>query len=202
MSYTYVLCHGFGFSHTYWRPLVPFLDGESLFFDSSFQAKKNQHYIGVGHSLGFQKLNNSGIKFDFLIGLHGFLNFCGHDAYERKIREQNLNRIIELFQHNPYKTLNMFYKSCQYPDPIPQHIDTNILLSDLQSMKKHSTFCGYPTLIIGSDNDEIVPLSLINDNFLGVKNVTIAEIQNGAHSLGFFKPKEVSIQLKSFINTL
>ena len=74
---TYLLCSGFGFDNGYWKNLIPLLDGEYEFFDSSFEASERRDYVGIGHSLGFLKLNNSGIKFRISAAVnHLVIVFC------------------------------------------------------------------------------------------------------------------------------
>jgi pimeloyl-[acyl-carrier protein] methyl ester esterase len=190
MKPAYLLCHGFGFSHEYWRNLTPLLDGDIVYFDKNFTAKRS--YIGIGHSVGFQKLNNSDIKFDYLIGLQGFVNFCGSAEESKKEREQNIDRMIKAFQTNALMSLKMFYNACGYEGSIPE-TPVEELIEDLISMKK-SYRCrdDCPVLIIGSDDDEIVPMSIISDNFADLRNVTTEKINGVPHSLGFLKAAEVS----------
>jgi pimeloyl-[acyl-carrier protein] methyl ester esterase len=193
----YLLCHGFGFSNEYWGNLIPLLDGEIAFFDDDFD--KTKRYIGIGHSIGFQKLNNSGIKFDFLIGLQGFINFCGNDPGEGKIRGENIDRMIKMFEADVSQALKLFHNVCRYPDPVHEKaVCKQSLMDDLLSMKKSYEHCGCPTLIIGSGEDEIVTMSLIHDNFQHMGNVIVEEIDGVPHSLGFHKPAEVSEKIKKF----
>jgi pimeloyl-[acyl-carrier protein] methyl ester esterase len=200
MKYIYLLRHGWGFSNEYWRNLVPLLDGDIVFFDDDYKIDKTKRYIGIGHSVGFQKLNNSGINFDFLVGLQGFLNFCGSEPSEKKLREENIDRLGKMLVADAVQTLKTFYDACRYPDPVPENISVDDLAADLLSMKKSHAHCGRPTLIIGSDEDQIVPMSIINDNFDRMPNVVVEEINGVVHSLGFFKAKEVSEKIKDFID--
>ncbi|MDR1983176.1 MAG: hypothetical protein LBQ08_05295 [Holosporaceae bacterium] len=200
MKYTYLLCHGFGISHEYWRNLAPLLVGDVAFFDDNYVVDDTKHYIGIGHSIGFQKLNNSGMKFDFLIGLQGFLNFCGRNPDEREQREKNVDRLVKMFLKDASQTLKTFYNACQYPHSIPENIIVEDLISDLLSMKKSYLHCGCPTLIISSDEDQIVPVSIVNDNFSSVSNVVIEKINGVPHSLGFARALEVSEKIKDFVD--
>jgi pimeloyl-[acyl-carrier protein] methyl ester esterase len=200
MRHTYLLCHGFGFSNEYWKNLAPLLDGDVVFFDDGYEIDKTKRYGGIGHSLGFQKLNNSGIKFDFLIGLQGFLNFCGFEPREKKLREKNIGRLMKMFIQDASSTLKAFYDACQYSNSIPENIYVDDLLTDLLSMKKSYVHCGCSTLIIGSNVDSIVPLSIIEDNFLNLPGVVMKKINGVAHSLGFAKAKEVSEEIRDFVN--
>ncbi|MDR3151596.1 MAG: alpha/beta hydrolase [Holosporaceae bacterium] len=192
----YLLCHGFGFSNEYWRNLAPLLDGDVVFFGNNFD--ESAKCVGIGHSIGFQKLNNSGIKFDFLIGLQGFTNFCGNNRDLKKIREKNLDYLIGMLEKDPRKTLKFFYDTCRYPDEIPENIAVGDLATDLVNMKKSYDHCGCPTLVIGSDQDEIVPTSILDDNFRDKKNVIVEQINGAYHSLGFHKPREVFEKIKKF----
>ena len=70
----YLLAHGFGFNNDYWKNLIPLLDGNIYFLDDP-NLDGSKVYIGIGHSLGFLKLNNSEFKFDALVALQGFLNY-------------------------------------------------------------------------------------------------------------------------------
>ena len=67
----YLLAHGFGFTNDYWQNLVPLLDGNIYFFDD-LDLDKDKTYVGIGHSVGFLKLNNSGLQFDALIACRKF----------------------------------------------------------------------------------------------------------------------------------
>ena len=70
----YLLAHGFGFTNDYWQNLIPLLDGNISFFNDH-NLDDSKTYIGLGHSLGFLKLNNSGLQFESLVALQGFLNY-------------------------------------------------------------------------------------------------------------------------------
>jgi pimeloyl-[acyl-carrier protein] methyl ester esterase len=194
---TYLLCHGFGFSNEYWRNLVPLLDGDVVFFDDNLNS--NKRYVGIGHSIGFQKLNNSGLKFDCLVGLQGFIDFCGSNHNTKNERVANLDHMLKIFAEDMVKSLEFFYRVCKYPCPIPKNISADILTRDLKSMKESHRHCGSPTLIIGSKQDEIVPLSIIKDNFQNVRNVTVEEINGVPHSLGFYEPEKVFQKIKEFL---
>jgi pimeloyl-[acyl-carrier protein] methyl ester esterase len=196
---TYLLCHGFGFSNEYWRNLIPLLDGDIVFFNDNDSLDRNRRYVGIGHSIGFQKLNNSGLEFDCLIGLQGFINFCGSNPSMKNEREANLDHMLRIFTEDAAKGLEFFYRVCKYPGPIPKNIDANILTEDLRSMKESYRHCGCSTLIIGSEQDEIVPLSVIKDNFQNVRNVTVEEISGVPHSLGFHEPEKVFRKIKFFL---
>jgi pimeloyl-[acyl-carrier protein] methyl ester esterase len=199
MKPTYLLSHGFGFSNEYWKNLIPLLNGDAVFFDENFA--KNRRYIGIGHSVGFQKLHNSDIKFDYLIGLQGFVNFCGSEEELKKVRKQNIDRMIKMFKINALTSLKIFHKSCGYEEPFSKNITVEKLVSDLESLKesyKCRTDC--PILIIGSDEDKIVPPSIINDNFKHASNVKTEKINDFQHALGFFIAEKVLEKIITCLN--
>jgi pimeloyl-ACP methyl ester carboxylesterase len=130
------------------------------------------------------------------VGLQGFINFCGNDPRRRKIRLRNLDRIISTFKIDAAGAMKSFCDSCGYSDQIPRNPKTSYLVAELESMKKSYPYCGSPALIIGSDEDTTVPMSIIKDNFQGMKNVIIEEIKGVSHSLGFAKADEIVEKIK------
>ncbi|MDR1208630.1 MAG: alpha/beta hydrolase [Holosporales bacterium] len=200
-KYSYLLCHGFCFTHDYWRNLVPLLGGNIAYFDENF-VYDGRPYIGIGHSLGFQKLNNSNVKFDYLVGLQGFTNFCGTESELHKTREDNINRMKKTFEADAVGSLRMFYNACGYKGPIPS-VDSENLIFELQSMKnKYKCSHDCPILIIGSNDDEILPPEILDDNFNHVSNAKIKKINGVSHLLGFKKPEYVAKEIFYWIETL
>ena len=55
-------------------------------------------------------------------------------------------------------------------------------------------------LIIGSEDDMVVPSVLIYDNFDQHPNIEVKIMPNGQHALGFFEAGEVYKQIISFID--
>lgn len=198
MNFKYILCHGFGFSEQYWKNLIPLLDGEVIFFREGLQFKDNEDYIGIGHSNGFTKLNNSGINFKYLIGLQGFLNFCGGNPKMQLVRKSNLDKMIKNFKINTTEALKEFYKICGCHElEIPETVDQEYLINELELMKKSYLHCGVKTTIIGSSEDRIVPISLIEDNFINIEGVKIMCIDGIGHSLGFHNSEIVLKTIKN-----
>jgi len=197
---SYLLCHGFGFTNDYWKNLTPLLNDDYEFFDQSQHYEKE--YIGIGHSIGFQKLNNSGIKFKALIGLQSFLNFCGTDPQIRKLRLDNINRMIDAFSNAPKKALSFFYKFCGHNGNIPIDINLDILIQDLNSMKNSYEHCGVPTLIIGGTNDDVVSYDIIQNNFSNLQNIQTISIDINTHTLGYDKPNVVIDLIQKFLKKI
>lgn len=196
---SYLLCHGFGFADNYWKNLEPFLDDDYEFWHEDFCPNPRRIYVGIGHSIGFLKLNNSGIKFKALIGLQGFLNFCGTDTESVNARKENLDRMIELCSQKTRDFLQFFYKACGYPEKIPEYISMEKLIADLNMMKFSYLHCGAPTLIVGSHSDKIVEPSILRNNFSCEKMVQLKYINGVPHNLGYSKPKETFDVIKNFL---
>ena len=107
----YLLAHGFGFTNDYWQNLVPQLNG-NIHFLSDPNLDKEKTYIGIGHSLGFLKLNNSGLKFEALVALQGFLNYCGSSVRMQKIREAGIAKVRDRVLTNKNESLRQFRTFC------------------------------------------------------------------------------------------
>ncbi len=200
---TYLLCSGFCFCNDFWRNLIPLLDDKYEYYNENFVENKNEDYIGIGHSLGFLKLNNSGIKFKALIGLHGFLDFCGAGNAKRDILQNTIDRMIASCKKNPRKFIDFFYNLCGYRNiPNYQIVLVHDLIADLEYMKNAYHHCGAQTLIIGSINDKVLDNEIILDNFKNIKNVELHYINNINHTLGFSEPEKVFKLIRRFIEKI
>ena len=196
---TYLLCHGFGFTDEYWDNLIPLLDRDFEFFDKNFRTTSGKNYVGIGHSLGFLKLNNSGIKFRALIGLQGFLNFCGTNPEMNKLLQKNLDRTVLAFEKNPKQALAFFYKLCGYDGKIPSNISREELIRDLKIMKSSFDHCKVSTLIIGSEDDQVVEKNILLDNFQNNDLVSLKFLDGVNHTLGYTKAEEVFAFIQDFL---
>ncbi len=197
---TYLLCHGFGFTHEYWRNFVPLLEKDDVeFFDENFVPDEKKIYVGVGHSLGFLMLNNSGIKFHALIGLQGFLNFCGSDPEKNNMLKTNLDRMILSFKQDLKRSLEFFYNFCGYGGSIPKNLSLEQLIKELEMMKSSFEHCKAPTLIIGSYDDPVVEKDILIDNFQNKDLITLKFLDKAVHSLGYQQPREVFNLIQTFL---
>ena len=200
---TYLLCNGFCFCNDFWKNLIPLLDNKYEYYNENFVENKNEAYIGIGHSLGFLKLNNSGIKFKALIGLHGFLDFCGTENSKRAILQNTIDRMIASCKKNPRKFIDFFYSLCGYKyPPNYQTVLENNLISDLEYMKNAYQHCGAQTLIICSINDKVLNNEITMDNFKKRKNVELHYINNVNHTLGFSEQEKVFKLIRRFIEKI
>lgn len=180
----YLLAHGFGFTSDYWKNLVSLLDGEVHFLDDT-GLDMSKTYIGIGHSIGFLQLNNSDVRFEALVALQGFLNFCGSTERMRKVRESAVERVRHGILEDKKASLTRFRSACGYQEPVDADIPMQRLLAELDMMKKAYTHCGVRTLVIGSREDTIVPMSLIRDNFGNLRNASMIQTDGVGHSLGY-----------------
>lgn len=196
---TYLLCHGFGFTHHYWDPMLPFLDDTYTFFDESFVPDPRQTYTGIGHSLGFLKLSLSDVPLNACIGLQGFINFCGIGT-QRIQRRKNLERMIHAFSKNPQQSLRFFYNLCGFPGKISTTFTIETLIKDLKLMQQVFPLRPIPTLILGSRQDKVVPSEVLEDNFK--PPVMLKFIEGVNHTLGFSKPQETFVAIKNFLKSL
>ena len=195
-----LLCHGFCFGNDYWENLAPLLGMECEFFDPSKKYDDSQEYIGIGHSIGFQKLNNSGIKFKALIGLQGFVNFCGDEGRVHQMISKNLDKMIRLFSENVEKARAAFVQSCKYDKQINESDSLEILLQDLEDLKRKYNHCGCKSLVIGTTGDPIILKEILKDNFSHNPNVTLKFVQGEHHVLGWKDAKVVSQMIQEFLN--
>lgn len=225
---TYLLCHGLGFTNDYWKNLIPLMSNayngaKFAFFDEHFCLVPNEDYIGIGHSIGFLKLNNykmnhSLVKLKALIGLQGFLNFCGTLQPYRSERLKTIDKMISICSKDYQKFLIFFHKVCGYSTEADEvfpylEISKEKLIEDLKLMKNAYKHCGIPTLIIGSFEDSIVGPYILRDNFVNRTKPTTEKVDNFLpihlrfvkginHTLGYSKSGEVFKIIRQFLKTL
>ena len=205
----FVFCHGLGFNPSFWQNLRRyFSEKTSMYIDLGYFSNINipsihntNITIGIGHSLGLTKLLESGIKFEFLIGINSFINFLGNNEKIRNKRMLEYKAMIRNFKNNPQTTLDHFYKICGIQPLDTCSLNKEAIFSDLVLLKQSYLLpTTVPTLIIASKNDLIVPLDLVYDNFQHYHNVNIELIDSSSHVLGFMEPLLVASKILSFIN--
>ncbi len=208
----FVFCHGFGFDIHFWERIAPYFSQEKCsFIDLGYfnnrienQHLHNQAIIGIGHSIGLSKLLSMYSNFDGLIGLNGFINFLGSDQAIYKKRQTELKALRSGFLKDADTTLRNFYVRCGAAELIEyndfSNLDLDLILSDLQWLQKEYKLPNVPTLILSSDDDMVVPHSIISDNFREKPWVKQASIMDAGHVLGFRKPGEVYEKIMSFVN--
>ena len=159
-------------------------------------------YIGIGHSLGLIKLMSLDIPFKRLIGLHGFIHFLGFNERLKRRRRRELMHLIEHFNAAPELTLEQFYQRTGVDFKIPKTGTLNRikLLDDLTLLTQPVPVkVDIPMLILGSNDDKIVPPELIEDNFGCQSHVTIEILNQAQHGLGYLKPDLVYQRIMNFV---
>ena len=100
--------------------------------------------------------------------------------------------------------MRQFRIFCGYGDSVTYDSITteslSTLLAELEMMEHNYQHCGAKTLVIGSTDDLIVPMSIINDNFENLKDVTILRLPSGRHALGHLHPKLIAEKIMDFIS--
>lgn len=208
----FVFCHGFGFDTHFWERIAPYFSKEKCSFlnlgyfnnRTESQYLDNQAIIGIGHSIGLSKLLSMYSNFDGLIGLNGFINFLGSDQAIYKKRQTELKALRSNFLKDADTTLRNFYVRCGAAELIEyndlSNLDIDLILSDLQWLQKEYKLPDVPTLILSSDDDIVVPHSIISDNFREQTWVKRDNIVDTGHALGFKKPEEVYEKIMSFLD--
>lgn len=199
----FVLASGFTYSNNYFDEIIKFLPEKSyVFYEGQTINQSNKVTIGIGHSLGFLKLNNSKIKFDYLIGLGGFINFCGDDSRLHNIRKKFLIDMIKKLQLNPQDTILGFQQQCGFCPYSSENKKYEEMLNEINLFfDKHTLINNSKILIIGALDDKIVPKIIIEENFNKFSNVCIKFI-NGLHCIGIQNAKQVADLIFKFTNDI
>lgn len=214
MKKHFVFCHGFGFDKNFWSNLAPYfakeqctyLDLGSFGNKCEFNSEESKlQLVGIGHSLGLTKLLNLNKNFDYLIGLNSFTNFLGNDLTLRNKKAGELDMLKKNFIKCPLRTLKNFYQRCGLPSFINhaqlEKLNPGKILTDLDSLFISITPPkNTPILIIGSENDEIVPPVVLHDNFSNCSNVKVEITPSGKQALGFLEVDKIYKKIISFID--
>ncbi len=208
----FIFCHGFGFDKSFWDNLSPYFGQEKCsyldlgYFEKPCKYVKScgDQVIGIAHSLGLLKLLNLSEEFDYLIGLNSFINFLGNESKLRKKRGEELDLLKKHFTQSPLNTLKRFYQRCGITSFIDikkiNKISIDKMLTDLDFLSMSMEVPKSTSiLIIGSEDDPIVPPVILHDNFDKYLNVRLEIIPKGKHSLGFWQIDEVHRKIMDFI---
>lgn len=191
----FILCHGFGFTPHFWSRLINDLGPERCtvldlgYYTHSISPlyiPKAQRYVGIGHSLGLQKLYALSIPYSVCIGLNGFVDFLGACPKIRAHRTKELKALRYSLCQDVKATMTQFILRCgaksilRFIDLGSAHLSR--LLNDLDAfMQPCALPTHYPTHIISAKNDPIVPRSLHGASLA----VSTIEMAKGRHSLGW-----------------
>jgi pimeloyl-[acyl-carrier protein] methyl ester esterase len=205
-----IFCHGFGLDQHYWQPIIPFFKDYQLhFWDLGYFNEKphviypeSQPLIGIGHSLGMIKLLSSSIQFQSVIGLNAFTSFLGYEPQLYQMRRIEIQQMQKQFHLRPERTLTSFYQRAGITFMHPQTINTSCLSEALNSLNNpfELTPSHRNLLIIGSQDDPIVPQAIILDNCRKHPQIQYKFLPYGQHALGQVYVQETSSIIREFIH--
>jgi pimeloyl-[acyl-carrier protein] methyl ester esterase len=200
----FVFCHGWGFDKEYWKELSRYFSPSECIFDiEDLNEDKTIEYIGIGHSLGLIKLINLDIRFKALIGIQGFVNFLGSNDFFRRKRTIELKAMKRDLAIDIEKTLNNFYKRCGIFPQEKMKLNKSILRRELDLLSGSFKIPKeIPILVIGAEDDPIVPPDLILDNFKNLENVEVIFQPTGLHNLGAKDCGFVYKKIMGFLNEI
>ncbi|MDD9331104.1 MAG: hypothetical protein PV340_00240 [Wolbachia sp.] len=209
MNYCFLFCHGWGFDHKFFVPLINeyFFKKPHYCLDLGYFGKENINFpenstfIGIGHSLGLMKLASLNVKFKALIGIQAFVKFLGFDSQLHRERELELKTMMRNFKISPIETMMSFYKRCGVNlinDNSFNHLDKVKLMQDLKLLTTTHELPCMPLLILGATDDTIVPPGLIYDNF--GNDVKVIMHNKGRHSLGLREHSFIYEQIVNFLS--
>ncbi|HCJ11888.1 MAG: hypothetical protein A2Y14_00095 [Verrucomicrobia bacterium GWF2_51_19] len=169
------------------------------YFGEERKPRPEGSWIGIGHSFGLIHLMANLQGCCGLIGLQGFLNFLG-DGDLRERRQRELSGLQKAFRRDPAKTLQSFYKACGASIAFSK-LNKDPLQRDLDALELAYAVPDLPILLMGAEDDIIVPPELIYNNAASHSNVTVEILDRGKHALGHLHPKAViSLFQKHFNN--
>lgn len=207
-----VFCHGFAFDKNFWKELAPYFNDEYCclfwnlgYFDDAeypIPPEDAQEVIVIGHSYGLIKLLEAPFRKDAIISIQGFINFFGFGEWLKSVRIQEWKRMYSNFIENHTKALLRIYKLSKLKKVciLKQNINISNLEKDLNALTKVCNLPDLPTLVLGSENDLIVPAQLLEDNFLMRKKVKIVFNNRGGHGLGLEEAEFVYKEIRTFLD--
>lgn len=225
---SFVFFSGFSFSENFWINLTTFFSefeyiilSENYFKTASQLANeqncmsfekffdKEKQYIGIGHSLGFQKISNIAKtfpdNFKGIVGLNAFLNFTSDDAGYKKTCLKHINEMSQALKVDANLMIKEFRAHLGgdfFIETKYQFIDNNILARDLELLQQTYIIADFPHLILGSDDDQITPKEIIDADFANLKNTNVQYTDNAGHLLGYKKPIWVYKEIMEFVRDI
>ncbi len=206
----FVLQSGFAIGNWYWDNFIQNMlcDCEYAYLDNFNQSIYDADcvFVGVGHSLGFAKLISAkNINFDILVGIQAFVNFCGFDARLRTVRMNALDAMRNQYLARGTDVIYEFYDICGISDMKSMFHETAPLetLNDFDMLyRSYKIPVNTMTIILHSDQDDIVPKSVIQDNFAGISGVNIFHVEHDMHNLGYEKSDTIFSIIYEIVNEI
>jgi pimeloyl-[acyl-carrier protein] methyl ester esterase len=214
----FIFYHGWGFDRHYWDNLASLLkEFQCVFYDAGYYKNPSRilnnldastTWIGVGHSIGFAKLleNHGELNLSGIVALQSFRYFLGYNKTLNKVRSAALDEMIAEFAKDPLNVIKKFVDTAGAKvealekTGTDNDIDFDALQCDLKALK--TEYCipdGIMHLILASENDPIVTLPLIKDNFSNTQ-YDVKFLECDGHSLGYNSAIEVKKHIIDFVN--
>lgn len=217
-DFLFVFFNGFGSDYKYWDDLLPYFSNydyvllsENYFdnpedYDEKYLKKilEGKRLIGVGHSLGYQKLCDLNQKYDFfnlekIVSVEGFSQYLGSTEPTRSIRKFFLDLMKNSYTHFPKITLCNFMSMCGAPMMVlPSQLNHRLLMNDLNLLYSGIESPKIPHLVLSSLDDWVIPFDIVEDNFKKLDDVEIIYTIGAGHLLGMQFPQYVSQEIQKF----
>lgn len=218
----FVFCHGFGFNQKFWQQLAPKCSTvDCQYIDLGYFSATAMPIldttptfrVGVGHSLGLRKLIDTEFQFDCLIGLNGFIDFLGQNPALQSQRQKELRLLTSRFVESPIETLEHFYARAGIPELLMDSLGISFDKMEFNALREALIYLNktapelpnlptIPILLIGTQDDSIVPPSLLADNLQTYPSLALDIINGGRHALGFLQPEQIYTKIMTFVDEL
>lgn len=218
---TFLFFNGFGSDYSYWDNLSLYFQDYNcvMLSEDYFRQNKcedgeilqklkslleNKYVIGVGHSIGYQKLCLLQQKYDFIklekiVSICGFSRYLGNNPLLRPHRKAPLEMMKDSYAVNTLGTLMWFQMICGQSIPFfPSDIDEKFMFDDLKLLDDGVTSPNIPHLVLSSIDDYIIPFYIVEDNFRKLPDVEILYTEGAGHLLGMKEAAWVYTQIKDF----
>lgn len=216
---TFLFFNGFGSDYSYWDKLIPYFQnyhcvmlsenyfnqGNDVSVDELRNALQKRYIVGVGHSLGYEKLCLLQERYDFIklkkiVAVEGFSRYLGNNLLLRPHRKLPLDMMKVSYATNTIGTLVQFMMFCgQLAPTIPTSVNEKIFFGDLNLLDDGIVPPNIPHLVLSSLDDYIIPFYIIEDNFGKLPDVKILYTEGVGHLLGFKQLEFVYFKIMDFI---
>lgn len=199
---TFLFFNGFGSDYSYWDNLLPYFQNyncvmasDDYFIGNILHLQpeallKDRYLIGVGHSLGYEKLcllqeQEPYIKLQKIISISGFSHYLGKDPILQPHRKAPLEMMKKCYAVNAFWTLAWFQMFCGQTVPyIPGAINEERFFADLKLLDSGIKSPDIPHLVLSSIDDYVIPFYITEDNFRRLPDVEIHYTNGAGHLLG------------------
>lgn len=201
-----LLVHGWGFSASFWDPLLIELDWPGPvqcvdlgFFGKDVYAAVDESALVIGHSLGVMWALQH-VRVQALVSVNGFGRFSSAPDFPCGIPARILERMIAKCRVDSAAVLREFRLNAGCAVPFPDHGDTARLVEGLEWLKQwdvRARLAGLPLLSLAARDDGIAPQALIRSCF------PASEFSDeGGHVLPLSRPRWLADRIRPFLKEL